>query len=129
MKLKSCTSLCKFDDGFDTAVSKAHVLEEALIDRFICGVESETLQQVLLNKDPEKFSKCEEIALNYEMSIMESRSIKPQSFNHAIKSHPRKSQPGSSQDRYSKKYMQPQKSSGEMKAGKKMCGRCGESNH
>lgn len=62
VRLKSSVSQCQFDIGYDDAASKAHYLQAVLIDQFIYGVESEQLQQALLNKDPEEFIICEDIS-------------------------------------------------------------------
>lgn len=56
---------------------KNHILEDALTDRFIMGLRSDKIQQMLLNDDSLTFADCCNKALNVEMAEKASQSIQP----------------------------------------------------
>lgn len=85
VRLKSLAQECKFGDFLgetkEVAKYKINALDEALIDRFIVGIQNDKIQQVLLNDEPENFEKCCCVALNLDMSQKESKFLQPMSTN------------------------------------------------
>lgn len=83
VRLKTLARTCNFGDylGEETDVGKYRLaaLEDALLDKFIVGLTNERIQQVLLNDEPKSFDKCCSIALNLEMTEIESKALQPES--------------------------------------------------
>lgn len=68
-------------DGKDVVSNyKLLILDEALTDRFIVGLNNSKIQLRLLNKDDLTFEECCLMALNMELSEKESQAIQPSSF-------------------------------------------------
>lgn len=84
IKLKSLAKSCEFGDVFGAATDAANkkkILDEALVDRFIVGIQNVKIQQKLLGDDSNDFEKCCQIALNMEMAAKEIYAMKPETSN------------------------------------------------
>ena len=84
LRLKVASQNCQFGDflGIEAEAKVINeALDDALIDKFIVGLRDENIQRIFLKEDPKSFEKCCGIALNYEMSQKESKSLQPLSTN------------------------------------------------
>lgn len=79
IRLKWAAQTCEFGDFLtgNGAAFKVNVLEDALIDRFIIGLNSQKIQQALLSEKEQKFDTICNIALNMELSQREVLAMKP----------------------------------------------------
>lgn len=87
VRLKSAAQTCRFGDFLEDikddklAKYKSLILDEALADRFIVGVKSDKIQEMVLRDDSLTFEKVCQQALNVEASHNASRAIQPMSQN------------------------------------------------
>lgn len=85
VRLKAAAQSCEFG-AFLTgngATFKNSALEDALVDRFIIGLYSESIQQKLLNDTENDFNKVAATAISMEITHREVLSMKPMS-QHAV---------------------------------------------
>lgn len=92
VRLKSLSQTCKFGDFLDDETGesigkfKLKILDEALTDRFIVGLQNDKIKSTLLNDDKLTFEECCAKALKMEMVQKESKSLQPLSIKLITKS-------------------------------------------
>ena len=86
IRLRSLAESCDFGSFIKSTVVgsgtlKNLALEDALLDKFIVGINDSGIQQVLLSKSELSFKECCDIAINMEMSRKEQQGFKPNVVN------------------------------------------------